>query len=90
MVGKGDLPIVQDAPCASCFPGEADGLGWQEVVDRFGVPEWDTDPGMLIAPGGESWSGFVCVRPEPCAAWPSGTRANRWWPPCTPASSSPR
>ena len=59
VVGKGDLPIVQDRALSELFPGEADGLGWQEVVDRFGVPEWDTDPEMLIAPGGESWSGFV-------------------------------
>ena len=34
------------------------------MVDRFGVPEWDTDPDMLIAPGGESWSGFVARASE--------------------------
>jgi probable phosphoglycerate mutase len=59
VVGKGDLEIVQDRQLSELFPGDADGLGWQEVVDRFGVPEWDTDPDMLIAPGGESWSGFL-------------------------------
>ncbi len=59
VVGKGDLDIMQDRQLSELFPGDADGLGWQEVVDRFGVPEWDTDPDMLIAPGGESWSGFV-------------------------------
>jgi probable phosphoglycerate mutase len=58
-VGDGTLRIVQDRDLSELHPGEADGLGWQEVVDRFGVPEWDTDPDMLIAPGGESWSGFV-------------------------------
>jgi 2,3-bisphosphoglycerate-dependent phosphoglycerate mutase len=59
VVGEGDLEIEQDPSLSELFPGEADGLGWQEVVDRFGVPEWDTDPDILIAPGGESWSGFV-------------------------------
>jgi probable phosphoglycerate mutase len=59
VVGGGSLSIVQDRDLSELHPGEADGLGWQEVVDRFGVPEWDTDPDILIAPGGESWSGFV-------------------------------
>ncbi len=59
VVGHGDLEIVEDRALSELFPGEADGLGWQEVVDRFGVPEWDTDPDTPIAPGGESWSGFV-------------------------------
>jgi probable phosphoglycerate mutase len=40
-------------------PGEADGLEWRDVVERFGVPDWDKDPTVPIAPGGESWSGFV-------------------------------
>ncbi len=58
-VGDGTLAIQQDCDLCEVHPGEADGLGWQEVVDRFGVPEWDRDPDRLIAPGGESWSGFV-------------------------------
>ncbi len=59
VVGKGHPEIVQDRELSELYPGDADGLGWQEVVDRFGVPEWDTDPDVPIAPGGESWSGFV-------------------------------
>jgi probable phosphoglycerate mutase len=59
VVGDGTLDIVQDRDLSELHPGEADGLGWQDVIDRFGVPEWDTDPDMLIAPGGESWTGFV-------------------------------
>jgi probable phosphoglycerate mutase len=59
VVGHGALEIVQDYELSELHPGAADGLGWQEVVDRFGVPEWDTDPEMVIAPGGESWSRFV-------------------------------
>jgi probable phosphoglycerate mutase len=59
VVGDGSLTLTQDCSLCELHPGEADGLGWQEVVDRFGVPEWDTDPDLLIAPDGESWSGFV-------------------------------
>jgi 2,3-bisphosphoglycerate-dependent phosphoglycerate mutase len=64
VVGDGTCPIVQDRALSELFPGEADGLGWQEVVDRFGTPEWDTDPDLLIAPGGESWSGFIARSSE--------------------------
>jgi probable phosphoglycerate mutase len=58
-VGDGRAEIVTRRDLCELDPGEADGLGWQAVVDRFGVPEWDVDPDTLIAPGGESWSGFV-------------------------------
>ena len=58
-LGDGRLEIAQDRALRELDPGQADGLTWQEVIDRFGVPEWDTDPGCLIAPGGESWTGFV-------------------------------
>ena len=59
VVGEGKCDIVEDRELSELFPGESDGLGWQEVVDRFGSPEWDTDPDLLIAPGGESWTGFM-------------------------------
>jgi len=59
VVGDGKLDVVQECALCELHPGESDGLTWQEVVDRFGVPEWDTDPDTLIAPGGESWSSFV-------------------------------
>ena len=74
--GRATSTIVQDRQLSELFPGDADGLGWQEVVDRFGVPEWDTDPDMLIAPGGESWSGFVrpCLR---CRARPGRATPGR-------------
>jgi probable phosphoglycerate mutase len=47
--------------CGLCelHPGEADGLSWREFTERFGTLDWDTDPGRPIAPGGESWTGFV-------------------------------
>jgi 2,3-bisphosphoglycerate-dependent phosphoglycerate mutase len=58
-LGDGALPVIEDRDLSELFPGQADALTWQEVIDQFGVPEWDTDPGLLIAPGGESWTGFV-------------------------------
>ena len=47
--------------CGLCelHPGEADGLRWGEYTERFGTLDWDADPHQPIAPGGESWVGFV-------------------------------
>jgi probable phosphoglycerate mutase len=56
----GEPPVVVEE-CGFCelHPGEADGLEWSEFSTRFGNPDWDADPGRPIAPGGESWTGFV-------------------------------
>ena len=56
----GDPPMVVEE-CGFCelHPGEADGLDWSEFSARFGNPDWDTEPDRPIAPGGESWTGFV-------------------------------
>jgi probable phosphoglycerate mutase len=59
VVGDGTGEIVRQCDLCELHPGEADGLQWQEVIDTFGVPDWDADPDLAIAPGGESWSGFV-------------------------------
>jgi broad specificity phosphatase PhoE len=59
VLGDGAAQVTQQCDLCELHPGAADGLSWQEVIDRFGVPEWDTDPDVVIAPGGESWSGFV-------------------------------
>jgi probable phosphoglycerate mutase len=58
-VGDGSARVVTRRDLSELDPGEADGLCWPEMVERFGVPEWDVDPDTLIAPGGESWAGFV-------------------------------
>lgn len=57
----GSLPAL--APVADCglcelHPGEADGLGWEEYVARYGAPDWGADPTTPMSPGGESWTGF--------------------------------
>jgi 2,3-bisphosphoglycerate-dependent phosphoglycerate mutase len=52
-------PVRQRCDLCELHPGEADGMEWEDVVATFGVPDWDRDPDQHLAPGGESWSGFV-------------------------------
>lgn len=51
--------VVEDCGFCELHPGDADGLDWSAFSERFGNPDWDTDPDRVIAPGGESWTGFV-------------------------------
>jgi probable phosphoglycerate mutase len=51
--------LVTECGLCELHPGEADGLTWSEFTARFGTLDWDVDPGQPIAPGGESWTGFV-------------------------------
>ncbi len=58
--GRGSgLEVVRDCDVCELHPGEADGLAWDEFSARFGDPDWDAEPDRPIAPGGESWTGFV-------------------------------
>jgi probable phosphoglycerate mutase len=57
--GLGGLTAVADCDLCELHPGEADGLTWKEFTERFGGPNWDVDPDTVLAPGGESWTGFV-------------------------------
>ena len=50
---------VLDCGLCELHPGEADGLTWAQFSERFGTLDWDADPHQPIAPGGESWAGFV-------------------------------
>ena len=47
--------------CDLCelHPGESDGMDWTQLIETYGAPDWDTDPTVPIAPGGESWTSFV-------------------------------
>jgi probable phosphoglycerate mutase len=58
--GSGKPPELT-TECGLCelHPGEADALTWEEYAHRFGTLDWDVDPAQPIAPGGESWTGFV-------------------------------
>jgi 2,3-bisphosphoglycerate-dependent phosphoglycerate mutase len=55
---KPPSPVLE---CGFCelHPGEADGLSWEQFSERFAALDWDADPHQPIAPGGESWTGFV-------------------------------
>jgi len=64
VLGTGEIDLVTESALCELHPGEADGLAWPEAVARFGSPEWDNDPDLLIAPGGESWSAFVARASE--------------------------
>jgi len=55
----GPMEPVQECGFCELHCGEADGLNWSDFSARFGNPDWDTDPDRPIAPGGESWTGFV-------------------------------
>jgi probable phosphoglycerate mutase len=62
VVGPGPAtlgPVVEDCELCELHPGESDGMSWNDVIELFGVPDWDRDPGAPIAPGGESWAGFI-------------------------------
>jgi probable phosphoglycerate mutase len=56
---SGSAEPVQECGFCELHPGEADGLDWGEFSARYGNPDWDVDPDRVIAPGGESWTGFV-------------------------------
>jgi probable phosphoglycerate mutase len=59
-IGTGTgLGSVADCDLCELHPGEADGLTWDEFRVRYGEPDFDTDPDSTVAPGGESWTGFV-------------------------------
>lgn len=57
--GLRGLAAVPDCDLCELHPGEADGLTWTQFIERYPGPNWDVDPDAAIAPGGESWTGFV-------------------------------
>lgn len=58
-VGDGTLVVSEDCALCELHPGEADALTWEQFSARYGEPDWDSDPAVPLAPGGESWAGFV-------------------------------
>jgi probable phosphoglycerate mutase len=51
------VPVADESLC-EINVGEGDGLTWSVFVERFGTPDWDTNPNQVTAPGGESLLGF--------------------------------
>ncbi|MHB8439641.1 MAG: histidine phosphatase family protein [Acidimicrobiales bacterium] len=58
-LGPGVATCLEDCALCELHPGDADGLTWERFAEAYGEPDWDRDPTTPIAPGGESWSGFV-------------------------------
>jgi 2,3-bisphosphoglycerate-dependent phosphoglycerate mutase len=57
------LVPIQEEDLGELRVGEADGLPWGEIEDRFPLPDWDVDPTQVNVPGGESLVSFYerCV-----------------------------
>ncbi len=51
--------VVTECGLCELHPGDADGLTWAEFSAQYPGPNWDEHPDLPIAPGGESWTGFV-------------------------------
>ena len=53
------LPVVVDAGFGEHDPGpDCDGLSFSAFVDRYGMPDWETDPHAVTFPGGETVAEF--------------------------------
>lgn len=59
LAGSTALEVRQECGLCELHPGEADGLTWSELDRRFGIVDFDREPARPVAPGGESWNGFV-------------------------------
>jgi probable phosphoglycerate mutase len=57
--GRSVPELVTECGLCELHPGKADGMTWAEFTVEFGDLDWVADPGRVIAPGGESWTGFV-------------------------------
>jgi probable phosphoglycerate mutase len=58
-----DLVPVADPTLCELGVGEADGLSWAQITQRYVAPNWDEDPSLINVPGGESLTMFFerCV-----------------------------
>ena len=65
-------PVVQRCDLCELHPGECDGMAWSEVVEAFGVPDWDRDPTVPDRAGRRE---LVGVRGAGLRR-----RAAPWWP----------
>jgi probable phosphoglycerate mutase len=59
----GGLVAVADDELCELGVGEADGLTWAQIAERYPLPDWDRDPSRVNVPGGESLLEFFqrCV-----------------------------
>lgn len=53
------LDVVVDEGFGEHDPGpDCDGMGFQDFVDRYGTPDWESDPHAVTFPGGETVAEF--------------------------------
>lgn len=59
IAGALGLDVVVEPGFGEHDPGpDCDGISFQEFVDRFGMPDWESDPHAVTFPGGETIAEF--------------------------------
>jgi len=58
-----ELAALADEALGELGVGEADGLTWSQIAERYPLPDWSKDPSQVNVPGGESLLDFFqrCV-----------------------------
>jgi probable phosphoglycerate mutase len=54
----GDLKVIEDPDLCEHHPGEADGMAYDEIAERYGNFDWDKEPYKVPIPGSESIAAF--------------------------------
>ena len=80
----GGLEVRSECDFCEGHPGEADGLTWAELDERYPVESgWDGN--TKRAPGWETWVEMGDRIAGPSSRSWTGTRVRRWWSPATGA-----
>jgi len=53
-----DLAVMQDEGLCERHPGEADGMSWDDALEKYRFEDFEDDPGRPVSPGGETWTEF--------------------------------
>ena len=57
------VPVVQEPGFGEHDPGpECDGLSFNDFIERYGMPNWESDPHGVTFPGGETVAEFTIGR----------------------------
>ena len=53
------LPVIEESGFGEHDPGpDCDGLTFESFIERYGMPDWETDPYAITLPGGETVAEF--------------------------------
>ena len=53
------LPVMEESGFGEHDPGpDCDGLTFESFIERYGMPDWETDPYAITFPGGENVAEF--------------------------------